>query len=174
MRALLAAPRSGLLSFDVNWRPGAVADRDPAVLRELAALADVVLVGADEAESLWGVAEPAAIREVLPEPRGARGQAGRERGATLLEDGRPAVFQPALRVDVVEPVGAGDAFAAGFLAATARGRGTGAPAARGPPAGGGRAAHPPRRRPAAAGRRSSPPCWTPATRSGRRAAGGSP
>jgi 2-dehydro-3-deoxygluconokinase len=30
------------------------------------------------------------------------------------------VFEPALRVEVVEPVGAGDAFAAGFLAATLR------------------------------------------------------
>ena len=40
-----------------------------------------------------------------------------ERDPATGED-RPAVFEPALRLDVVEPVGAGDAFAAGFLAAT--------------------------------------------------------
>jgi 2-dehydro-3-deoxygluconokinase len=116
MRALLAAPRRNLVSFDVNWRPALWAGRDPAVLRELAALADVVLVGADEAEALWGAGTPAAIRAVLPEPA-ALVVKDAEVGATLFERDRPALFQPALRVDVVEPVGAGDAFAAGYLAA---------------------------------------------------------
>jgi 2-dehydro-3-deoxygluconokinase len=114
MRALLGAPRTFLLSFDVNLRPAL--DQDPAVLRELAALADIVLVGADEAETLWGAGDPAAIRDVLPEPPAIVVKQA-EWGATLLEHGRPAVFCPALRVDVVEPVGAGDAFAAGYLAA---------------------------------------------------------
>ncbi|MPZ79901.1 MAG: sugar kinase [Actinophytocola sp.] len=123
MRALLAAPRTHLLSFDVNWRPRLWADRDPAVLRELAALADIVLVGADEAEAMWGVGGPAAIRALLPEPATLVVKQA-ERGATLIErdpatgTDRAEVFQPALRVDVVEPVGAGDAFAAGYLAAT--------------------------------------------------------
>jgi 2-dehydro-3-deoxygluconokinase len=116
MRALLGTARRFLLSFDVNWRPALWAGRDPAVLRDLAALADVVLVGADEAETLWGVAEPAAIRGVLPEPPALVVKQA-ERGATLIEGDGPAVFEPALRVDVVEPVGAGDAFAAGYLAA---------------------------------------------------------
>ncbi len=116
MRALLTAPRRFLLSFDVNWRPAVWAGRDPALLRELAALADLVLVGADEAHALWGTEEPAAIREILPEPPALVVKQA-ERGATLIEGDRPAVFQPALRVDVVEPVGAGDAFAAGYLAA---------------------------------------------------------
>jgi 2-dehydro-3-deoxygluconokinase len=112
MRALLGAPRSFQLSFDVNWRPALA--QDPDLLRELAALADVVLVGADEAEALWGAGEPAAIRALLPEPPSIVVKQA-ERGATLVE--RDEVFVPALRVDVVEPVGAGDAFAAGYLAA---------------------------------------------------------
>lgn len=114
MRMLLAAPRSFPLSFDVNWRPALA--QDPALLRELAALADVVLVGADEAAALWNVEEPAAIRALLPEPPAIVVKQA-ERGATLVERDGSEAFQPALRVDVVEPVGAGDAFAAGYLAA---------------------------------------------------------
>jgi 2-dehydro-3-deoxygluconokinase len=114
MRALLAAPRSFPLSFDVNWRPALAPD--PELLAELAALADVVLVGADEAAALWGVGEPAAIRALLPEPPAIVVKQA-ERGATLVERDGSEIFQPALRVDVVEPVGAGDAFAAGYLAA---------------------------------------------------------
>ncbi|HWM05095.1 MAG TPA: sugar kinase [Actinophytocola sp.] len=126
MRALLAAKRTHLLSFDLNWRPALWADRDPGVLRELAALADLVLVGADEAETVWGTREPAEIRAVLPEPASLVVKQA-ELGATLIERDpatgadRAPVFQPALRVDVVEPVGAGDAFAAGYLAATLAG-----------------------------------------------------
>lgn len=114
MRALLGTPRRFLLSFDVNRRPAL--DQDPVLLRDLAALADVVLVGADEAAAVWGAHDPEAIREVLPEPPAIVVKQA-EHGATLLERGEPAIFQPALRVDVVEPIGAGDAFAAGYLAA---------------------------------------------------------
>ena len=119
MRALVTAPRTFTLSFDLNWRPRLWADRDPGVLRELAAAADVVFVGADEAGLVWGVEEPEEIREFLPEPATLVVKQGAE-GATLFE-GRGPVFQPALRVDVVEPVGAGDAFAAGFIFGTLAG-----------------------------------------------------
>lgn len=120
MRALVAAPRSFTLSFDLNWRPRLWADRDPAVLRELAAAADVVFVGADEAGLMWGVEEPAKIREFLSETHTLVVKQGAE-GATVFEGTSAPVFQPALRVDVVEPVGAGDAFAAGFLFGTLSG-----------------------------------------------------
>lgn len=119
MRALVAAPRTGTLSFDLNWRPRLWVDRDPAVLRELAAAADVVFVGLDEAELVWGVTAPTAVREFLPEPATLVVKQGAE-GATVF-DGTSAVFEPALKVDVVEPVGAGDAFAAGFLYGTLAG-----------------------------------------------------
>ncbi|GAA2695432.1 MULTISPECIES: sugar kinase [Actinosynnema] len=115
LRAVLARPRDVLVSFDLNWRPALWADRDPAVLRELADAADVVLAGADEAETAWGTGDPAELRALLPGPTTLVVKQG-ERGATVVEGGEQ-VFQPALRVDVVEPVGAGDAFAAGYLAA---------------------------------------------------------
>ncbi|MFD9736820.1 sugar kinase [Umezawaea sp. NPDC059074] len=116
LRAVLTGPRDGhVVSFDLNWRPALWRDRDPSVLRELANAADIVLAGADEAEAVWGTGDPAKLRELLPGPASLVVKQG-EVGATLVEDG---VFthQPALRVDVVEPVGAGDAFAAGYLAA---------------------------------------------------------
>jgi len=119
MHALVAAPRTFLLSFDLNWRPRLWRDRDPSVLRSLASAADLVFVGADEAEAVWGVADPLAIRAYLPGPATVVVKHGAD-GATLVDAGVP-LFQPALRVDVVEPVGAGDAFAAGFLAATLAG-----------------------------------------------------
>ncbi|PXY28516.1 sugar kinase [Prauserella flavalba] len=121
VRALLDAPRENrLVSFDVNWRPALWAGRDPAEVAALAARADLVLTGEDEAGQVWGTGEPARLRALLPGPATVVVKHG-ERGATLLECGRAPVFEPALAVDVVEPVGAGDAFAAGFLAATLRG-----------------------------------------------------
>ncbi|WP_277922075.1 MULTISPECIES: PfkB family carbohydrate kinase [unclassified Streptomyces] len=202
----LTAPRPGrpLISFDVNHRPGLWRDGGAAeVLLELARRADVVFVGADEAERLWGSGDPAAIRAVLGEPavlvvkRGGEGAVAFERCAASLPTpplpepglrpgpgasnadgaenqparrlrarpqavrgpgGLPPVREgagwgtaprsgpasdgptptgptpdalapdtltpaPAPHVTVVSPVGAGDAFAAGFLSATLRGLG---------------------------------------------------
>lgn len=120
MWALAEAPRvTHQLSFDLNWRPKLWSDRDPSVLRELANAADIVFAGDDEAELVWGTGDPAKLRKILPQPRTLVVKHG-ERGATLIEDD-VVEFAPALHVDVVEPVGAGDAFAAGFLAATLAG-----------------------------------------------------
>lgn len=121
VRALLDLPRDELIvSFDVNHRPALWAGRDLSVLRELTGRADLVLTGDDEAERVWGAGDPVRLRELLPDPRTLVVKHG-ERGATLMEGSADPLFAPALRVDVVEPVGAGDAFAAGFLAATLRG-----------------------------------------------------
>lgn len=127
MRALFAVPRrTHRVSFDLNWRPVLWAGRDASVLRELANAADIVLVGADEAEVVWGSGEPARIRTIVSGPDTLVVKQG-EHGATMIERDpatgadRAEVFESALRVEVVEPVGAGDAFAAGFLAATLAG-----------------------------------------------------
>ncbi|KOX19778.1 MULTISPECIES: sugar kinase [unclassified Streptomyces] len=129
----LTAPRPGrpLVSFDVNHRPALWRAGDaPGVLLGLARRADVVFVGADEAERLWGLADPRAVFDALPEPGtvvvklGGTGAVAVDRGAH--EDEGDGVFVPAPRVDVVSPIGAGDAFAAGFLSATLRGLGLGA------------------------------------------------
>jgi 2-dehydro-3-deoxygluconokinase len=118
--ALLADPRPGrVIAFDVNLRPALWAGRDPAPLLDLARRADLVFIGADEAEAICGVADPDALRRLLPQPRtlvvkqGADGAVGFECGA------REQV--PALAVEIAEPTGAGDSFAAGFIAAALRG-----------------------------------------------------
>ncbi|WP_306189592.1 MULTISPECIES: sugar kinase [unclassified Streptomyces] len=130
MRAL-TAPRPGrpLVSFDVNFRPGLWRDADgPGVLLELARRADLVFVGDDEAREAWGLHGGRAVREALPEPEtvvvkhGAGGATAFDRNTDGLEDGDGhATFVRAPEVDVVAHVGAGDAFAAGFLSATLRG-----------------------------------------------------
>jgi 2-dehydro-3-deoxygluconokinase len=65
---------------------------------------------------LWTDRDPA----VLPEPATLVVKQGAE-GAVLVDGTSAPVRQPALKVDVVEPVGAGDAFAAGFLYGTLAG-----------------------------------------------------
>jgi len=111
------AGRGGpLISFDVNWRPALWRDvADPgALLRDLANRADIVFVGLDEANAVWGCASPAAVRALLPDPAVLVVKES-DRGATAFRD-HEVVTVPALTVEVVDVVGAGDAFAAGFLA----------------------------------------------------------
>ncbi|MGW2820634.1 sugar kinase [Streptomyces sp. NPDC001443] len=133
-----AGPRP-LVSFDVNHRPALWRDSDgPRVLRELARDADLVFVGEDEARELWGLEGPEAVRAAFPGPAVLVVKQG-DKGATAFAEGAGAtggtsaenggerarrgagLFVPALRVDVVASVGAGDAFAAGFLSAVLRG-----------------------------------------------------
>ncbi|MFH9617582.1 sugar kinase [Streptomyces pratensis] len=125
----LTAPRDGrpLVSFDVNHRPGLWRDGEagPEVLLALARRSDLVFVGEDEAEEAWGVHGTEAIRAALPEPdvlvvkRGSDGVTVFSRTGDSPETDTVTTV-PSLHVDVVAAVGAGDAFAAGFLSATLR------------------------------------------------------
>ena len=116
-RAVDRARAAGVLvSVDVNHRAplwSVSAASDP--LLALARRADIVFVGRDEAETLWNAVTPDDARVLLPEVPQLVVKDGAV-GATLFA-GRERVFEPALLVDVVEPVGAGDAFAGGYLAA---------------------------------------------------------
>jgi len=113
------------VSFDVNYRPALWGDgRAAAVLHDVADRADITFVGLDEAQALWGsdLAEAADVRALLPGPRILVVKDG-GRAATAFEGVR-AHTVPAPKAEVVEPVGAGDAFAAGFLAGLLRGEDT--------------------------------------------------
>lgn len=114
--------RGPAVSFDVNHRPAVWRGRDPRdLLHRLAQAADIVFVGLDEAQALWGgrLADARDVRALLPEPRILVVKDGATAATAFC--GQTSVVEPAPRVEVVEPVGAGDAFAAGFLAALLRG-----------------------------------------------------
>ncbi len=105
-----------LVSFDVNHRMALWSiDTAAPALAALALRADLLFTGRDEAETLWGAGRDDDIRELfadVPEVVVKDGDVG---ATAYLGDRR--IFEPALRVDVVEAVGAGDAFAGGYLAA---------------------------------------------------------
>ncbi|PVG83809.1 carbohydrate kinase [Nocardioides gansuensis] len=106
-------------SFDVNHRPALwPADVAGPVLLALAQLADLVFVGLDEAAALWGTPSLDALRDLVPGPELVVKDSGR---AAHAFSGAALTSAEALEVEVVEPVGAGDAFAAGYLAARRRG-----------------------------------------------------
>lgn len=116
-RTRTADGRRPAISFDVNYRPALWDEPPGGLLRQLADAADIVFAGLDEATALWGAAvrAPADVRYLLPNPRIVVVKDAAA-GATAFHPGG-AAHVPSLRVEVVEPVGAGDAFAAGFLAA---------------------------------------------------------
>lgn len=120
-RALALEHRlAALTSFDVNYRPSLwPRDDAAATLRDLAGQADIVFVGLDEAAELWGVTTAEEVRALLPSPSAVVVKDGAT-GVTVLRKGR-SVFVPALNIEVVEPVGAGDAFAGGYLMGLLRG-----------------------------------------------------
>ncbi|MFC8040968.1 sugar kinase [Paenarthrobacter sp. NPDC057355] len=115
LEALLTTPRDGrIISFDVNWRAALWAGQDRGVLQRLANLADVVLVGKDEAEHAFGTTDETELRRLMPDPQ-VLVIKNEAISAIALDRSGTREEVPALSVAVVEPVGAGDSFAAGYL-----------------------------------------------------------
>ncbi|GAA3336846.1 sugar kinase [Curtobacterium pusillum] len=111
------------VSFDVNHRPKLIdAESARERYRAVAVRSSIVFAGDDEARLVLGLADDEGDDETLAHDLAALGR-GRavvklgSRGAVASVDG---VFlrRPATPVRVVDPVGAGDAFVAGWLAAT--------------------------------------------------------
>src|SRR5690606_15202610 len=73
-------------------------------------------VGLDEAQTLWGTSTPDEVRALLHAPDRLVVKDSDVGATEYSPDGE--TFVPALKVEVLEAVGAGDAFAAGYLAAT--------------------------------------------------------
>jgi 2-dehydro-3-deoxygluconokinase len=103
-------------SFDVNYRK-ALWDLPEAAdtLRSLAERANTVFVGLDEAGDVWGCRTVDDVRRLLPQPSELIVKDGPHEAVSFV--GSRVVRVPAPVIEVVEPVGAGDAFAAGYLAA---------------------------------------------------------
>jgi len=106
------------ISFDVNFRTRLwEADRARDFVESLLPEVDVLFVGSDEADALWGESGRDLVSELR---RGGPSEVILKLGA----DGSLGCFdgdwqsRPAIDVEVVDSVGAGDAFAAGYLAAS--------------------------------------------------------
>jgi 2-dehydro-3-deoxygluconokinase len=122
MHALDIAQAAGVaVSFDVNYRSRLWSPEVArATFREIASRADFVFAGLEEAELLVDRAgaddEPedlaARVRDLGPREAVIKlGPSG------ALSTGVVTATAPAFRVDVVDSVGAGDAFVAGWIAA---------------------------------------------------------
>ncbi|WP_288466665.1 sugar kinase [uncultured Curtobacterium sp.] len=114
------------VSFDVNHRAKLIdAATARGYYRAVAERADVLFAGDDEARLLLGLGDDEGTDEDLAHALAAvsRGPAvvkAGSRGAVAVVDGR-TLRRPATPVRVVDPVGAGDAFVAAWLAATLTG-----------------------------------------------------
>lgn len=117
--AVLEGRRRGLrISFDVNFRTRLWdADRARDFVESLLPQVDILFVGSDEAAAIWGESG----RDLVSKLR----QCGPSEVILKLgPDGSLGCFggdwqsRRAIDVEAVDPVGAGDAFAAGYLAAS--------------------------------------------------------
>ncbi|MBM2622137.1 sugar kinase [Actinoplanes sp. LDG1-06] len=101
------------VSVDVNYRAKLWSRFDAApVLRDLVSRADVVFASPEEAALFASGDTPEALAELGPAEVIVKDGG---RGCVALIEGK-RFQQPALPVTVVDPVGAGDAFVAGYLA----------------------------------------------------------
>ena len=111
------------VSVDVNYRSKLWSRADAApVLRDLVSRADIVFAGPDEAAIFIDGSDPAAgLAGLGPSEVVVKDGA---RGCVALIDGERLTL-PALPVTAIDPVGAGDAFVAGYLADRLAGAGAG-------------------------------------------------
>jgi 2-dehydro-3-deoxygluconokinase len=121
-RALEEGRRTGAtVSLDVNMRRRLWSDEQAApLLRDLASRVDVVFGSTDELALIAGAdldSEPEQLVAAVAAtgPRTVVVKLGRD--GALGRDGETSLAEPGIAVtDVVDPVGAGDAFCAGFIA----------------------------------------------------------
>jgi 2-dehydro-3-deoxygluconokinase len=114
------------VSFDINYRATLWSAAEArAFLEPVLARVRYLFIGQSEAQTLFGFAGPPeqtldALARLAPKAT-ISVQRGEE-GSIVLDGGR--LFRPTRRVAVqmVDPIGAGDAYAAGFLWATLSGR----------------------------------------------------
>lgn len=115
----LASEAETLVSVDVNYRRKLWSASEAApVLRDLISHSDIVFAGRDEVDLVTGDLSADAVEAAKHLSRYCRGEIivkDGARGCAALVDG-VSYEMPAIPVTVVDPVGAGDAFVAGYLA----------------------------------------------------------
>ena len=120
LRLADAAREHGVpISFDVNYRARLWSPEQAAEgIQPLLDRATLLFCGAGDAVTIWGLTEePAAVAQTLLDRSSARivvVTVG-ERGSLAFTRAGTRHDQPAIPVEPIDAVGAGDAFAAGFL-----------------------------------------------------------
>ncbi|MFB5662319.1 sugar kinase [Alteribacillus sp. HJP-4] len=118
LKAIQVARSHGVtIVFDPNLRKSLWSEEEArTTLLEISALADIVLPGIAEGEFLFGTEDPEELGRLFLE-KGAKEvvlKAG-EKG-TYYYSKNDSMFVPAFQVaNVIDPVGAGDGFAAGYV-----------------------------------------------------------
>ncbi len=105
------------MSFDLNYRRALWSPEEAGpVFRELIALSDIVFAGEDEAAIAVGDGDPAELVARVRDlgPRESILKLG-DQGCLAVVDGETFSL-PAVPVNVVDSVGAGDGFVAGYIA----------------------------------------------------------
>lgn len=118
------------LVLDVNLRPqlGRL-DEVHDVLAGLLPNTDLLVVGTDESERLFGSDEPEKVaRAALDSGVGEVVVKAGADGCWWVDPGGTAHHEPSVATEVVDPVGAGDAFTGGYLSARLAGADAGAAA----------------------------------------------
>jgi 2-dehydro-3-deoxygluconokinase len=117
---LSANERNVPISFDANVRWRLFDGRDPReTLKPLIDRADLLFLSDEEAELLLGGSDGESIQQARQKMRAKTIVVHRADGAFAVEEGSIAE-RPGYDVKVVDTVGAGDAFVAGFLAGRLR------------------------------------------------------
>jgi 2-dehydro-3-deoxygluconokinase len=123
LTAISRAQAAGVqVSFDVNYRSTlAPVDVAGPLLRKIAENADIVFGGPEELKLLYPDSEPAEAAQRLV--HGGRGEVVLKMGAdgAVVYSSDAVVEGAGFTVDVVDTVGAGDAFVAGYLSGLVQG-----------------------------------------------------
>jgi 2-dehydro-3-deoxygluconokinase len=133
----IAHAHGGLVSFDFNYRAALWGPEEAAIeLAAVARRADFVFAG-DEELTLLAESGSSGEEDLLATARQLIGESARQviikRGAqgAVCVDAAGMHVEPAIAVHAVDPVGAGDAFVAGYLSAVLDGADSSARLARG-------------------------------------------
>ena len=113
-----AVEREIPVSMDVNYRDALWTPAEArAVCDQMRQLATLFKVGHDEAETIWGLGYSAEdyARHFFSDNTRLTVITTGDTGA-IAYDGERIIAHPGFTVEMVDPVGAGDAFVAGFLA----------------------------------------------------------
>lgn len=110
-----------LVSFDPNIRLK-IADKNFSIIQKLISLSDIVMLGLDEAKLIYKVDTIDEVFTLINENDKHRiAVKNGSKGTISFSKENGLISVPAIKVNAIESVGAGDAFNAGFLAGTIEG-----------------------------------------------------